>query len=199
MSSDSFFLEPQAASTAVSRVVVDLAEHRMLAPARRAGVELQFLGTSPPPVHEEEHKLASGIWKFVNHVDDLTAREFGGQIPIPLEQIATLKRLHEVGVRPQHIWLAHQMPPDFRSGDPIPRLVPAPRELRETDERLTLRLAAVTRLFLKGAGIVLAAAATPGIAVAAAGAGLDPVILGGVEHPEQPLFGWCVLTQWEWE
>jgi hypothetical protein len=198
MSDESFFLEPRA-TTPVSRAVAELAERRMLAPARRAGVELQFLGTSPPPIHGEEHNLTSGVWKFVDHVDELTARDFSGRIPIPLEQIANLKRLRDVGVRPEHIWFAHQMPPHFRPGDPTPQLVPTPRELREKDERLTLTLTAASRLLLKGAGLALTAAAAPALAVAAAGAGLDPVILGGVEHPEHPLFGWCVLAQWEWE
>ena len=31
------------------------------------------------------------------------------------------------------------------------------------------------------------------------GAGLDPVVLGGVRHPTYPAVTWCVLAQWEWE
>ncbi len=201
MTTDVRFLPAPRLSSEVAHRIVELAEHRILTPARSAGVELQFIGISHPPVHEQEYKLDSGIWKFVDHVDDPTAREFRGRIPVPVEQIARLKYLGSIGVCPQHIWIGHQMPPDYQPDDPPPRLVPPPRELREKDERLRLGLAAALRLFIKGAGLTLGAAAVvPGMAVSAvASVGLDPVIFGGVEHPELPLFAWCALAQWEWE
>ena len=202
MSTESLLPAPHV-SVPVARTMNELAEHRMLAPARSAGIELQFLGITHPPVHEQEHKLPSGIWKFVDHVNDPTAREFGGKIPIPQAKIAELVQLRDACVCPQHLWIVHQMPHGYQPGEPTPQLVPVPRELREKDERLQVGLTAATRLFVKGAAVTLAAAAAPGAAILSAGAGalvgLDPVILGGVEHPTLPLFAWCAPAQWDWE
>lgn len=30
-------------------------------------------------------------------------------------------------------------------------------------------------------------------------AGLDPIVLGGVQHPALPVVNWTVLAQWNWD
>jgi hypothetical protein len=76
--------------------------------------------------------------------------------------------------------------------------------LRELDERLTLQLAKALRVYLKGVLILLGMAASAplvvvGGAATAVGVGLDPIIFGGVKHPQLPVVMWCALAQWDWE
>jgi|ERR1700729_175377 len=162
-----------------------LVERRMLAPARRAGYELRLVGATVLPQGQTIERTQYGTWLFVDHIDDPTAKQYSGQIPIPTRQITQLDEMYRAGVSPQYIRIGHQLPDDYQEGDP---LVPNPRHLREKDERLRLWLAKAADLF-KGAASGLAAA----------GAGLDPIIFGGVQHPERPIVGWCVLAHWEWE
>lgn len=195
-------------TTDVERSLVELAEYRMLMPARAAGHELTFVGVTGPPQHESIYRNDWGTWQFVDHVKDPTAKEYAtvfrrqGGIPIPERQLTWLRELDGCGVNPQLVWIVHQLPDDYRDGDPQPRLVPTPHELREKDEQLVLQLATATRVFLKSVAMTLAGAVTAPLSVAAvtaAGVGADPLIFGGVQHPELPAVAWCLLAQWEWE
>jgi hypothetical protein len=172
----------------IERTLTELTEHRMLTPARRAGYELQLVGATVLPQRQTISRTQWGTWLFVDHTEDPTAEEYGGQVPIPTDQLAHLSMLDQHGVQPDLAWIIHQLPATYKDGDPLPQLVPAPRHLREKDERLSLWLAKIIKR-VKGAAKNLAEA----------GAGLDPVVLGGVKHPELPVVQWCVLAQWEWE
>jgi hypothetical protein len=169
----------------------------MLAPARESGYELRLLGATVLPQRQVIARSPHGTWMFVDHVADPTAERYRGKIPIPAEQHARLAALDRAGVRPDLVWLGHELPDSWREGHPVP--VPAPAQLREKDQRLTARLRTATRLFLRGAGATLAVATTPLAAAAALGAGLDPIVLGGVRHPEAPVVEWALLAQWDWE
>lgn len=187
----------------LEREFVQLAEQRVVDPARRAGLEVPMLGATVLPQRQTICRTDQGAWLLVDHTDDPTASHYRGKIPIPAAEIAVLRRLHDAGVHVDTVWLAHELPATYRAGDAIPRLVPVPRELREKDERLTARLTTATELFLKAAALTLTAAVAAPLGVigvaAAATPGLDPVILGGVTHPTLPLVQWCLLAQWEWE
>lgn len=186
----------------VDQRLIQLAEHRMLSPARQAEYELRLVGSTVLPQRQVIARTKYGTWLFVDHVEDPTAHHYRGKIPIPEEQYAKLAVLDQAGVRPDVVWLGHEVHDDWREGEPVP--VPAPRHLREKDQRLKVRLAKGTELFLKGAGATLALAAAP-LAVGAAaigagaGAGLDPIVFGGVRHPQAPVVMWVALAQWEWE
>jgi hypothetical protein len=188
----------------VKRDLIKLADRRMFAPAREAGYELQRVGVTMLPQEMKTVHTPYGTWLFVNHLDDPTADEYGEKLPIPNEQLARLHHLAELGVNPQNVWNGHEMPPTYKVDDPIPRLVPPPKQLREKDQRLALQLATATKFFLMASGTLVAAAAAAPLAVAGGavsvlGVGLDPIIFGGVRHPELPVVDWCVLAQWNWE
>lgn len=184
--------------------LTELAEQRMLAPARRAGYELRLVGATVLPQRQTITRTQHGTWLFVDHLDDPTAAKYDGEIPVPRDQIPLLIELHRQGVQPDLLWLAHQLPDDYDEGEPFPQLVPEPRPLRELDERLTLQLAKALRVYLKGVLILLGMAASAplvvvGGAATAVGVGLDPIIFGGVKHPQLPVVMWCALAQWDWE
>jgi hypothetical protein len=186
----------------VERSLATLAEQRMLAPARQGGYELQLVGATVLPQRQTITRTKHGTWLFVDHAEDPTTKQYGGLLPIPAEQLDRLSELDRCGVSPQLVWIGHQLPRDYVESEPLPQLVPVPRDLREKDERLQLRLTRATDLFIKGTATILTGAALTPIAVAATvvGAiGLDPIVFGGVKHPELPLVEWCVLAQWEWE
>jgi hypothetical protein len=178
----------------------ELAEQRMVAPARRRGIDLRLVGPTVLPQQQVIVRTDWGTWLFVDHVEDPTD-DYDGGIPVPQREHAKLVELDRAGVRPDLLWLAHELPSSWREGDPIPQLVPTPRHLREKDQRLAQRLRFATKLLVKGAGATVAAATAPifvaGAAVAAVG--LDPIVLGGVRHPELSVVQWALLAQWDWE
>jgi hypothetical protein len=183
---------------------VELAERRMLAPARQAQYELRLVGATVLPQRQRIARSKYGNWLFVDHLEDATrTKRFKGKLPIPAEQLTRLTTLDEAGVWPDVVWLGHEVDERWQEGDPVP--VPTPRHLREKDERWALRLKRGTELFVKGAGATLAlAAAAPlavgAVAIGALGTGMDPIIFGGVRHPKTPdVVMWAALAQWEWE
>lgn len=200
--SDVSLLPAPRLSTDIERSLVERAEHRMLAPARKAGYELRLVGATVLPQRQTIAKTQWGTWLFVNHLDDPTADQYGGRIPIPKDQMLQLATLDCHGVHPQHVWIGHELQPTWKEGDPASPLVPPPSELREKDERLRLRLQALSQLYLKLVGGIIGGAGALPIAAGAAlvsGAGLDPIVFGGVQHPELPLVQWAVLAQWTWQ
>jgi hypothetical protein len=198
MSNMSLLPAPQM-SADVERNLVELAEQRMLAPARQAGHEMRLVGATVLPQGQTITQTAHGTWLFVDQADDPTATEYKGRIPVPDDQIPRLIEIGHYGFRPDFVCVGHELPENYRIGDPIPQLVPPPRELRELDERLTHILTKLMRLFFKIVRTILAAAAGAPVAVAAGLTGLDPIIFGGVKHPDLPIVMWCAIAQWEWE
>lgn len=175
-------------------------DRRMLVPARRIGCDLQPLGVSRLPAARinETRYTETGPWKIVDYRDDPTRDD--GDMLIPVDVLSRLEELDRANVRPQFLVVGHQLPPDWHEGQPIPP-VPSPRHLREKDQLLTQRLEFGSKLLFGALGGLLVVAMSPlalGAAVVA-GAGLDPIFLGGVKHPELPLVEWCCICGWEWE
>ena len=177
----------------------DRAERQVLSPARERGYELRLLGATVLPQQQTIVRSPHGTWMFVDHVEDPTALEYDGKIPIPAVEHAKLTDLHQAGVRPDLVWLAHELPSTYRDEDPLPQLVPVPAHLREKDQRLVQWLTTGTKLWLGAAAGLGALALSPLAIAAAAGAGFDPLVLGGVRDPELPVVQWVLLAQWDWE
>jgi hypothetical protein len=192
------FPTPEPEDGLAVRQTMEIANERMLAPAGAAGYELPLVGATPPLHQRSIHRTPQGVWLFDDYVNDPTALEYKGEIPVPQGETERLVALWEAGVRAQYVWIGHQLPDDYQEGQPLPRLVPAPRELREKDEKLKLNLTKAAKVLGVVAAGTLALAVSP-LALAAAGVGQDPIVLGGVRHPKAPVVAWCVLCQWEWE
>ncbi len=174
--------------------LADRMEARVLSPARTRGYELRLVGATVLPHGKVISRSQWGTWLFVEHWDDPTAPQYGGKIPIPAAEHTKLTTLVEAGVRPDLLWLAHELPAGWKEGDRLDQLVPAPAHLRKKDERLVRQLQKITSATMKVAGAT--AGAVSGLLTD--GVGLDPIVLGGVRHPEYPIVMWTVLAQWEW-
>jgi hypothetical protein len=198
MSATSLLPAPRLSADLESRLI-ERAECQVLSPARERGYELLLLGATVLPQRQVIARTEHGTWLFVDHLDDPTAREYDGKIPIPAAEHAQLTDLHEAGVRPDLVWLGHELPQAWEDGDAIPQLVPVPAHLRERDQRLVRWLTEGSKLFLRASAALTAAALSPLAIAAAAGSGLDPLVLGGVRHPELPVVQWVLLAQWEWD
>lgn len=184
-------------SADVERMLQERAEAKLIRPAREAGYEVRLLGATVLPQNQVITRTEWGTWMFVDHVDDPTAtKKYRGKIPVPDEQRARLHDLYRVGVDPEYIVIGHELPATWQEGDPVP--VPAPAHLREKDQRLVRWLSGLARVWAQGLAVILAAPAAP-LAVLAAGAGMDPIVLGGVRHPTEPVVLWVLLAEWVWE
>lgn len=188
MSDDRVLLPPSGGGGELDRPLATLIERHMLAPARKAGVELTFAGvTKMPDGRPQIESTRWGSWLFASSSADPTA-DWLHRIPFPPDQLDRLKLLYQHNVDPEIISIAHQLPASYRDGDPLPRLVPDPPRMREKDEQIR-RWLVKAKDAVKGVAAGFADAATK----------LDPLILGGMKHPDLPLVGWCVLAYWEWE
>lgn len=185
----------------IEPLLVERASERMLEPAKRAGYELALLGATVLPQQEVICRTENGTWLLVDHYKDPTRRQYKGRIPIPEAEHSLLTILRDAGVRPDIAWVGHQLPETWTEGDRLDRLVPPPAHLREKDARLVQRLRAGAKLVLQvmGATVAVAGAAAMAPLAALGTIGLDPVILGGVRHPTEPVVEWVLLAQWEWQ
>jgi hypothetical protein len=172
----------------VRAYLATLTRQRILEPAENAGFGLPLFGASVLPQEQTICRTSHGTWLFVDNRDDPTAAEYDGKIPVPAVQDERLRALARAGVRPDHLWLAHQLPADW-DRTKLPRLVPAPAPLRQRDEQLLEQV----RGFFSGLGQMALGLG------AVLGAGLDPLVLGGVQHPSLPVVDWVVLAQWSWD
>ena len=114
-----------------------------------------------------------------------------------------MRALRDAGVSVDLIWIGHELPASWSPGEPLPALVPDARRYRELDQRLervvrTTFETSLAAVKTTARGIALGALGV-GAAFASAGAGLDPVVLGGVRHPKEPVAAWTLLAQWHWE
>lgn len=174
--------------------LAELTERRILNPARRAGHELTVIGPSRLP--RREHVIVrtpKGPWLLVDHRDDPTTDPYRGKLPIPKDILTTLTKLDDAGACPDHIWIGHELPKQWKEGDNLTNLIPPPARLRQRDELLTKTIR--TTLHLTGKALTAAAvAALSPLALI----GTDPVLLGGVQHPTEPVVVWVELARWAW-
>jgi hypothetical protein len=194
-------LFPTSLDPAPIRTLAKRADACLLTPAREAGYELSLLGATVLPQGQVIRRTPHGTWLLTNYSQDPTAASYGGRIPIPAEPHARLTELAAAGVAPDHVWLAHQLPEDWHPGQPLDGLVPDPKHLRQRDQRLIRELTAASRTaaqVLAVGGLALGAIAVAPLAMLD-GVGLDPIVLGGVQHPTLPLVVWAELAAWEWQ
>lgn len=194
MTSPTLLPAPRVAHDVEVRLA-ELAESRIVAPARRAGHELRVVGSSRLPRREQVIvQTTNGPWLLVDHRDDPSADPYGGKLPIPKEILPTLDELDAAGVWPDHVWIGHELPNGWKEGDDLTNLIPPPAKLRRRDELLLKTIRTVIRLTGQAVATTGAVALSPLALI-----GADPVLLGGVQHPTEPLIVWVELARWNWK
>lgn len=133
------FLPAPRLDSDVEAYLAALTRECILEPAESAGLKVALLGATVLPQEQTICRSQHGTWLFVDNRNDPTAAEYDGKIPIPAVQHERLTALARAGVRPDHVWLAHELPSGWE-GAALPRLVPAPAPLRQQDEILLGRM-----------------------------------------------------------
>jgi len=209
-------VRPVVAKPAVEQELDERLRQFLLAPAFKAGLEVQRLeGVWEVPRQPAIYQTANkGAWLFSDHKQDLAALELGGAFAAPREQILRMHALAEAGVECDVVGIAHELPADWTPGL---RLVPSPPKTREREilQGFAKRIGKASRATATAAGVatqvtaiaaggltLIAVGATAGAAGAAAPATaaavlrLDPIIYGGVEHAGR--VRWVELARWDW-
>jgi hypothetical protein len=194
-------LEPSIASAVLAELEERLA-WEVLEPARAAGVELALLGVTAKPTAPFLAPTPRGTWLIAsNHLDDPSAHQLG-KIHIPEREHNRLVALEKAGVRCDLVWIAHELPPEWEPDQPIPPLVPPAPRFRDLDTKLDrqvrLAIERSAQVALRVGEIGLGLIAAPAFLLSE-GVGLDPVILGGIEHARRDAVVWFELARWEWE
>ncbi len=195
----SFFGTPSGTDPAVRGALEELLRVRVQERAATIGRDLPIFGITKQVTEPERVRSEFGTWYFVNGFTDPTIKTFGGQ-PIPEQIQEELRALANTGLQLDRIWVAHELPRDWPDDAPLPQLVPDQPRIRRADEFLvkfadafargTAAVAKGTALAVAGTGLVVGAAF--------ATAGLDPLVLGGVDHPTESATIWAVLARWDW-
>jgi hypothetical protein len=213
--------------TRADRQVVALRDEtqRVVAQARRAGVELTCLGSHPLFPETRLYPGPVTSWVLAPAYDDPLVRR--GEMAVPKPELRILARLLKAGLDFPAVYVAHEVPTDrlARAGLPSDLRVLQPGSFATLDVAASQRLvdqvpvpartARVARQLGTGAGTLLkllglavpAASAVVG-ATASAGAAamrmlaLDPMVLGAWTldrrtDPGTPAV-WFVLARWLW-
>lgn len=178
-----------------------LVGRRIIGPARAIGYDLPARGFSEPLTGEMWWQRPDGDWLLATpRALDPAVAQSGGRMPVPPDVCDRIARLHAHGVDCEHVAVVHELPPGIGPGDPLPSLVPS-ESPRLSDEAVV----ALSRVpLVLGQAALRGSVAAGAVGVAALGslaaglAQLDPILFGGVEHPELPVVAWCELARWEW-
>jgi hypothetical protein len=173
----------------------------LLDPARSIGRDdVEAVGVTEIPSQPIVRQTETGSWFFATDFLNDPGLERDGGIAVPEVELQRLRALRDAGVRPDLIWIAHELPTNWAPDQPLPELVPDPlhvRKLDETLERFVRGTAKVSAEVVRGVAIGLGVGV--GLALAPIAAiGLDPVILAGVRHPEHPYAAWVKVAAWTW-
>jgi hypothetical protein len=183
------------APSAVSTELAASVEQQLLTPAASIGVEPPLVGVSDVPRQPVLAYAGDRPWYFCNHVDDPTARQFGGRVPVPDANHRHLVALRGAGVHADLIWLAHELPDGWHEGEALPNLVPAdirpvvrPGTMTIGGQRQTIQ---VVRRMVEGTFGGLRA-------LSRSLENLDPIVLAGITDATGEQVAWAELTRWTW-
>lgn len=178
-------LEATAPAPTPSKELARRTEARILAPARAAGHQLHTLGTTDRPDQPAVVvRSPTRSWWLVEELDDIGSEPHDDTVMLSSNQHSKLLALASAGVRPDVIWMAHELPePSDEQPSPIESVTPSSDQQRGDDVWLDT-----------------GSASTPVNEISATTAALDrlaaprsePVILGGIVHDD--LVQWVILS-----
>lgn len=209
-------LQPNADALAVLDDLSRPLEERLYGPIAEAGY------SAPPPVLTK--RPAPLEVRYTNRETTLTAAHWArdpiltdqGEIGAPDKELERLHRLDNAGIKPELVWVLRELPGTWRPNTRPPEMTGV--TTRRDNEQRYLQTAAtafaVGREMLyvaaaSAAAVVAGAVALGSIAIAGAAAGaraavtapladgLDPIVLGGIVHPETGAVAWVPLAAWD--
>ncbi len=177
---------------------------RIIGPAKAIGYDLPERGFSEPLTGESWWQRPNGDWILATpRALDPAAAQSGGQMPAPPEVCERIAALHRHGVSCDHVAVIHELSSGVGPGDPLPALVPKRAPALGDEQAIAFSRAGLDLAIqaVKGVAVLGGAAVAGGMALGAlplAALRLDPILLGGVEHPEVPAVAWVELARWDW-
>lgn len=203
---------PHELDERVRQELETLVGSRIIGPAKAIGYDLSARGFSEPLTAETWWQRPGGDWVLATpRALDPAVVQSGGQMPAPPEVCGRIAELHRHGVTCDHVAVLQVLPAGVGPGDPLPDLVPKGAPALGDEQAVALSQAALDLAVqaVKGVAVLSGAAVAGGLAVGAGGvaalgglavgvARLDPILLGGIEHPEVPAVAWAELAHWEW-
>lgn len=186
--------------------------HRIVGPAKSIGYDLPARGFSEPLTGESWWQRPDGDWLLATPRSlDPAVAQSGGTMPAPPKVCERIVELHRAGVTCDHVAVVHELPMGVGPGDALPALVPQGTPALGDEQAVALSQAGLDLAVqaVRGVAVLSGAAIAGGLAVGAGGvavlgaltvgaARLDPILLGGVEHPEIPAVAWAELARWAW-
>jgi hypothetical protein len=206
--------EPMRPATAARVATLERRAPRIVDRAREAGVEIQYLGSSPLFAEHRLYRGPESDWVF-GPADEHEP------IVIPRPQRQVLTRLSDAGIDFPLTYYAHEIQKQVsdapagtatalvrQDASALVGPVPPPAQAIELSDRLGQRSAQLLRAVGRAAPVVgeilLGVAAAPFVLAAGAIAGLatlDPIVFGaipaGAAEPGQPAL-WYLLVRWDW-
>jgi hypothetical protein len=178
---------------------------RRLEPGRGAGIPLTIDALTARPVDgvpEIAIESDGRRWALAQSVQsDPTAILCGGRLPVPGTELSRLRSLSASGLQIDRYVIGHEVPPGWGPGDDPRQLMVAPPVHRRMARRVVATGQAATWAPVAPLALAAIVAAAPLAAVGSMAAGLDPVILGGLDDylPDgTPVTTWTLLAQWVW-
>lgn len=189
-----------------------LVGRRIIGPARAIGHDLPTRGCSAPLTGECWLQRPDGDWLLATPRSlDPAVAQAGGTMPAPPKVCERIVELHRAGVTCDHVAVVHELPMGVGPGDALPALVPQGTPALGDEQAVALSQAGLDLAVqaVRGVAVLSGAAIAGGLAVGGGGvavlgaltvgaARLDPILLGGIEHPEVPAVAWVELARWAW-
>lgn len=172
-------------------------ERELIGRAAAAGLPVRPLGLAPLFSPARRICGADCDWLVFNAAHDPLLRHRDG-FPVPREQLRTLRALRRAQIDVDAIYLAHAVPHGAAAASVVPP--PARRALHTAG-----RIGALSRTIWALATMpLLAGGALAGAASFQSARGLDPLVLGAVVAPGEPigpgtLGAWLLLAQWAYD
>ncbi len=154
--------------------------------------------------------LTAAHWEH----DPLVAHE-RGTIRAPKSQKRQLKKLGESGLNPDLVWVLREMPGTWRPGEEPTRMIGVEtaetartRHIQHLQASAAAFVVGRALLYTAGAAFALATGAVVAlgavtigavgaVAMAPLAAGLDPIVLAGIVHPETGAVAWVPIAAWD--
>lgn len=216
MSSTTPLLRPNADALPILEELAEPLARRIYAPIGAAGYDAPqpILTRYPPPLEVRHSDRDTTLTAALYEHDPLITQD-RGRLRAPKSERRKLKDLSAARIDPDLVVVLREIPGTWWPGEPPPRMIGLKTAETLRDHHIQhLQVGAAAFVFGRAllytaaaafAVVAGAAAALGAVTIAGAGAvaaaplavGLDPIVLGGIVHPETGAVAWVPLAAWD--